>query len=634
MFCGRFGVLLLLAAALFPQSSLVLCVSLKQKEPIVGLVHDMDASLAHSSNQPLWSSVGSRLEKGFSRAAEDDDWVTAHRGAIDADVAEAEAIIRQKLANVMPSPAFVQAASDEFTQISAASAKELSELGDLYIKVNSKVDPEFLKKLRAETPQFIHKLHMNHNGPLYYPHMHVANHRIVSSAAAEKVLADQNASAFIGRQDVVTLSVVCFLLVALSGFFNMRRKGERALPVGHDSAASSDGKLLSVWDGTISTFSAILGMGFLSLPYTMSLAGWIAAPLMILFSCLTGYTAHLLVWVLNTEVQKANRLGKPVVPGWGFLLGVAYGPKAERYVNIFLVVELWGYVLSGIVATAMNLNLLVDEISVSSAIGITVLVQFVLTNVPMKTLTRLNLVCNALFIACCFMFIVTGLLLPAKAPASDLKYVRPEGILAACGIIVFSPCGHSLYPAIMQRMERPDQYPICLRRAYFMATIAYVAFAVPGYYLFGNAVQPSAVRNIGADLSLIPMPNLGWMSPIAAFCMVMKMSGLQPLILNPLNSTIELMVEGVAPKSIASTLIPPAVLTISAVVALHFANEMATLLNIVGSIFCMSIAFVLPVLCYWKLQQKVPGAQQVFFFGLIVMGGTFALLGLMTALSA
>jgi len=634
MLSRHFSVHVLLVAVLIPWSSLG--VSLKLKDSAADLVQDTDASIVHTLNHGLWSSASSRSNEAFQSVKEndkDDEDVHSLFGT------EAEVRIRQTVGNVMPSPAFVKAAGDELSKLSAASAQELNTLGDLYIKMNSKVDPEFLRKLKAETPQIMHQLHMN--SPMYFPHMHVANHRVVSSADDEMPLTDKSAEAFAGKQSVfeddrVTLSLVCFVLVVLSAFFNMRRNCKRALPGGHnhhDAGTSPDDKLLSVWDGTISTFSAILGMGFLSLPYTMSLAGWIAAPLMILFSGLTGYTAHLLVWVLQDEVQKANRLGRPAVPGWGFLLCVAYGPKAERFVNVFLVVELWGYVLSGIVATAMNLNMLVDEISVSSAVGLTVLVQFVLTNVPMKTLTRINLISNALFIICCFMFIVTGLLLPSKAPSSELKYVKPEGILAACGIIVFSPCGHSLYPTIMHRMERPEQFPICLKRAYFLACIAYVAFAVPGYYLFGDAAQPSAVRNIGADLNLVPLPNLGWMNSVAAFCMVMKMSGLQPLILTPFNSTIELMLEGKAPKSVSATLIPPVVLTISAVVAMHFANQMATLLNIVGSIFCMSIAFVLPVLCYWKLQERVPGMQQVIFFCLIVMGGTFALLGLMTALS-
>jgi len=489
----------------------------------------------------------------------------------------------------------------------------------------------------------MHQMHLNGAGghsQLYYPHMHVANHRIVSASHtahwrdhADGAL-EGNHSA-IGN-DRVILTALCFTLISLSAFFNLRNRGERALTSnhGHDNCEASSGKLLSSWDATISTFTAIVSMGLLSLPYTMSLAGWIAAPLMILLTCLTGYTAHLLIWVLQQEVQKAQKMGKHAVPGWGFLLGVAYGPKAERFVNVFLVVELWGYVLSGIVATALNLNQLVDEISMTSAICLTILVQFVLTNVPLKQLTQLNLVCNALFIACCFMFIVTGLLLPTKASPSEFRYVKAEGLLAACGIIVFSPCGHSLYPAIMQRMERPEQYPSCLRRAYFFACLAYVGFAVPGYYLFGNAVQPSAVRNIGADLHLIPLPDLGWMNEVAAFCMVMKMSGLQPLILTPLNSTLELMVQGAAPKFISGTLIPPVVLTISAIAAMHFANQMATLLNIVGSIFCMSIAFVLPVICYWKLQRKVSKAQQVLFFTLVVTGGSFALLGFLTAVNA
>merc|ERR1719456_1167395 len=81
----------------------------------------------------------------------------------------------------------------------------------------------------------------------------------------------------------------------------------------------------------------------------------------------------------------------------------------------------------------------------------------------------------------------------------------------------------------------------------------------------------------------------------------MKISGLQPLILHPLNATIELLLAGSAPSSVLSTLTAPSVLIISAVVALHFAHQIAALLNLLGCIFCMSIAFVLPVLCYWKI---------------------------------
>jgi len=287
------------------------------------------------------------------------------------------------------------------------------------------------------------------------------------------------------------------------------------------------------------------------------------------------------------------------------------------------------------VAIALNLNQMADEISITSCIALTVLVQFVLSTLPGKTLTQINVVSNVLFIACILMFIFTGLLLPARAPSSELKFVHPGGLLAASGIIVFSPASHSIYPSIMQRMEKPEEFPTCIKRAYGLAVAAYVSLAVAGYYLFGNACQPSAVRNIGADLNLVALPNLGWMNTVAAVCMVVKLSGFQPLLLNPLNSTIMDMMQGWAPRSITETLVPPAVLTISAAVAVHFAQQMAILLSIIGSIFCATIAFVMPVLCYRKLSsQQFGGMQHAVFTGLIVMGSTFAVLGLITALAA
>lgn len=632
-----------LLAATFSQDCLG--VSLKHTESNEPL------DVVSASKHALWSSSrASPPGRDSVDSDNDDEDSEGIEAVLEQTVATGAGFVKAANAELMENygnSGFMKAATEELGQISTASAAisaaSAAKLGDLYVKVNSTVDREFLHKLYYRpmggaywgVPHgMMHKLHIN--GQLYYPHMHVANHRIVKPELKPHL--DPSVAAFVGSQsmmdDRVSLALVCLVLIALSAFFNMYRSADKSLPVCHGDAAAASGELLSVWDGTIATFSSILGMGFLSLPYCMSLAGWIAAPLMIFFTSCGCYTAHLLTWAMRQEMVKANRQGKTPMPGWGFLLLSAYGPSAERFMNMFLVIELWGYVLSGIVATAMNLNMLVDEISVSSAVCLTVLLQFLLSNAPGKLLTQLNLVCNALFIGCCFMFIITGLLLPKKVPVSELRYVKPEGLLAACGIIVFSPCSHSLYPSIMQRMEEPDKYPSCIRRAYVLACIAYLSLAVPGYYLFGDAVQPSAVTNIGADLNLVALPNLGWMNSVAAFCMVMKLAGLQPLILTPLNSTIECMLQGWAPKSIIGTLVPPSVLTVSAIVAMHFAHQMGTLLNLVGSIFCMTIALVLPVLCYWRLRPGIPCLQQVLFSGLVVMGGTFAVLGLLTAIDS
>jgi len=394
--------------------------------------------------------------------------------------------------------------------------------------------------------------------------------------------------------------------------------------------AEEESKGLSVWDGTVVTFSSIVGTGLLAMPYAFSLAGMVAVPIIIFFVCCSAYTAHLMAWSMNATGRA----------GWGALVEAAFGQRAKVAINAFLIVELWGYLLSSIVCTSMNVAQLVDGLSISAAVGVSVLTTYALSFVPRGLLTKVNIVSNLTFIACLAMFIVTGLLLPAKAPVSDVQYLKPSGILSAAGILVFSPAGHSFYPALMQRMEEPAKFPTCLRRAYVAACLLYLVVAVPGYYLFGNATQPSAVRNIGVDLAMNPLPDLGWMNCVAALCMVVKMLALQTLVLMPLVSTVEgVLQEGVLQdhgKGVEGELhsvVAPAVLMLTAAVAAHFADAMATLLNLIGSVFCMNIAFVVPVLCYWRLATEPLGWLRHFaFVGLVAMGGTFGVLGVLAAL--
>uniref|UniRef100_A0A7S1SBK0 Amino acid transporter transmembrane domain-containing protein n=1 Tax=Alexandrium catenella TaxID=2925 RepID=A0A7S1SBK0_ALECA len=393
-------------------------------------------------------------------------------------------------------------------------------------------------------------------------------------------------------------------------------------------------KALSVWDGTVATFSTIVGTGLLAMPYAFSLAGLVAAPVIVFFVCCSAYTAHLMAWSLNANAAEAELRGlKPASRGWGFLMEVAFGRKAKSAINAFLIVELWGYLLSATVCSAMNVTQVVEDLSMSAAIGISVCVAYALTFVPVNLLTKVNVLSNVVFMACCVMFIITGLSLPEKAPASDVQWVDPRGLISAAGILVFSPAGHGFYPSLMQRMEEPTKFPMCIRRAYVAAVIVYLVVAISGYHLFGREVKPSAVQNIGADLHLVPIPHLGWMNTLAAMGMVIKMMAMQGLVLTPLTSTVEGVLAGVSADSSLTFLVAPSILAVSAGVAMHFASEMATLLNLIGSVFCMNIAFVVPVICYWKLAREPVGLlRQVVFVSLILLGGTFAILGVLTTL--
>jgi len=390
---------------------------------------------------------------------------------------------------------------------------------------------------------------------------------------------------------------------------------------------------LSVWDATVNLFSCLVGTGLLAMPYAFSLAGLIAAPLVLIFVTCSAYTAHLMVWAMQAEESRQGfPSGRLAGLDWSTLANAAFGSRAKKVVELFLIVELWGYLLSTVVCASLNITQL--GIATSPAVAFSVCGAFALTFVPAKLLTQVNVLSNLVYIASALMFIATGLMLPQKAPASEIQAVKPHGLLAAAGILIFSPAGHSFYPRLIQQMEEPSKFPSCIKRAYAGACVVYLLIAVPGYLLFGDAAQPSAVRNIGLDRGLVPLPDLWWMNTLSALGLVLKLIPNQALVLSPLSAVIKGALRSrVGDRDVVQLSVTPAVLLVTGLVSVHFANEMAYLLNLLGSFFCMNIAFVLPVLCYWRLTCEVLSPlRQLFFASLVAMGVAGAVLGVVSCL--
>jgi len=475
---------------------------------------------------------------------------------------------------------------------------------------------------------------------IFFPHLHVVRRHAFNESRPLSDIDRRVALALTKALPVgvvrlaITLGGVCIVLV--SGFLTANKKG--LITTGQPQQLSShvekgpaEDEHTSTWDASVSIFSCTVGTGVLALPYTCKLSGYAALIILVAFGLCTIYTAHLMSWALTALAPQAERRGiKPRFRGWGFLAEAAFGQRARSAVEIFLVFELWSYVVSGMVCATINLNQLIEDIGTPTALGLTVVVVFALTTyAPVQFVTRVNVVSNGFFAICLMMFLLTGMVLPARAPASDLELVKLSGIIPTATIMAYSNAGHGIYPELMQRMEEPEKFPACVRRVGVVVFLVSVGVAAPGYFFFGNYAQPSVVQNIGVDLNFSAIPHLGWMSPVAAFGMTVKMMSSQALSLTALSSVVEGLLGEVVPR----IAVAPLLLVTSAVVASRFAASVATLLSLIGSVFCMNIAFVLPVICYWKLaQEPVRGIQRIFFTTLLFIGFSLALLGIVAYL--
>jgi len=393
---------------------------------------------------------------------------------------------------------------------------------------------------------------------------------------------------------------------------------------------------LSEWDATVALFSLMLGAAILTTPYAFKLAGVFGILLLVIYTLLSGYTAQLLSWAFNSLTKEANKLALPPEKrNWPFIVETAFGSVGKRLLAWFLLVETWGYVLSYTVVSAHHWHIVYARFSESQFVMACSVGTYVLLMVPPAFLTKISVFCNMIYICGCLMFVFSGFMMPAKAPQSDFVTVIPEGILAASGILLFNSASHACYPTFQASMAEPARFSSSVRQAYVAGLLFYLLVAVPGYYCLGNAVQQSFIENIGHTLHMKPMHGMGWMSTFAAGGIAVKMVALQPLVYKPFAATVKgLLGETISSMSVCRCVLDPILLAISGAVSCLFAKDMAMLLNIIGSVLCMNIAFVMPVACYWKLTEHHISCPKKLLFTLIMsMGGFFAVSGFINSVA-
>eukprot|EP00419_Tripos_fusus_P005801 CAMPEP_0172681598 /NCGR_PEP_ID=MMETSP1074-20121228/17566_1 /TAXON_ID=2916 /ORGANISM="Ceratium fusus, Strain PA161109" /LENGTH=803 /DNA_ID=CAMNT_0013500127 /DNA_START=29 /DNA_END=2440 /DNA_ORIENTATION=- len=394
---------------------------------------------------------------------------------------------------------------------------------------------------------------------------------------------------------------------------------------------------LSEWDATVALFSLMLGAAILTTPYAFKLAGVFGILLLVIYTVLSGYTAQLLSLAFNSLTKEADKLAiPPEARNWPFIVEAAFGTGGKRVLAWFLLVETWGYVLSYTVVSAHHWHIVYTNFSESQFVVACSVGTYVLLMVPPAFLTKISVLCNMIYICGCLMFVFSGFMMPAKAPQSDFVTVIPEGILAASGILLFNSASHACYPTFQASMAEPARFSSSVRQAYAAGLLFYLLVAVPGYYCLGNAVQQSFIENIGHTLHMQPMRGMGWMSTFAAGGIAVKMLALQPLVYKPFAATVKgLLGDTISSMSVCRCVLDPILLAISGAISCLFAKDMAMLLNIIGSVLCMNIAFVMPVACYWKLTDTPISCPKKLLLTLIMsMGGFFAVSGLINSVAA
>ncbi|KAK4404768.1 Amino acid transporter AVT1A [Sesamum angolense] len=225
------------------------------------------------------------------------------------------------------------------------------------------------------------------------------------------------------------------------GNSSLHKQPTEELPVGHGCSFSQ-----TVFNGV----NLMVGVGLLSMPYTVQEAGWSSLAVLVLFALICFYTAYLMKCCFE------SREGIITYPDLG---EAAFGRYGRLLVSIILYVELYvsgaryfRFPAGGILATVVTVVCLI-LIGTVGGVG----------------------------------FHQSG------------EIVKWNGVPLAIGVYGFCYGGHSVLPNIYQSMADKTKFTKALLTCFVLCIVVYGGIAILGFLMFGQRTLSQITLNMPPD---------------------------------------------------------------------------------------------------------------------------------------
>ncbi|KAI8621334.1 transmembrane amino acid transporter protein-domain-containing protein [Chytriomyces sp. MP71] len=417
---------------------------------------------------------------------------------------------------------------------------------------------------------------------------------------------------------------------------------------------------------TLNSANVMLGMGILTLPYGLHIAGWLFGLSMITIFALTAqFTAKLIGKCMTVPFppprdddestpllsnphrhrrHQQNSSASRLPTGISDVVELAFGPGARPWIQGLFMVELFaaatGLILLGadsIVGLWPQLPMLPVKCAVTGVL--------VLSTMPrgLGWLAYSSLL-GVLTVASLFMILVFNGLKTPEAPGSlwewsetdfwpsEVDPFKPPNMWLSAGLFMIGLDAHAIFPGIYRDLKQKRQWGRVVEGAFACNWILYVGFATVGYLMFGQDILPQVTQNF----PLIPT------FPRALTHFIVVLTALNPftkyaLIMAPVHLQCEQILRIAPPAEGALTTSRGALLRVSfgmlAVATTIAFPTFHVLIGLVGSLFSFLIAGVVPCVCYlrlgtgrgWRQEAvvescRVEGFQEWVLCGVVVAG--------------
>lgn len=395
---------------------------------------------------------------------------------------------------------------------------------------------------------------------------------------------------------------------------------------------SEDGQattILALWNmiNMILASSSVLAM-----PYAIALGGFAALFLILVIGFFDDITSVLLVDCLY-EISPKSRLRKRVRASFAEIAADVWGPMGGRLVDFITVgLSYCSCVLMVMMLGSSMMDLFRNLIVLSIQEWCLLCALAMLPTVFVK---RLSILAWLSMLAVLAVFIIVFILLGFCLGESNswalenIPSFNLNTFPISLGIILFSYCGHTVFPGIEGSMQEPKKYKKVSHGAFSSVTAIKFLVGLFGCLTFGSSTQSIAILNLSSSHASI-------LSKIATFMVIVNVYFSYPLNMFVVSGTLDIVLLPKFPICykdkrynylwVFGTRTTLVLSTLGIAIAVpHF----GLLMSIFGSLFGVCITLIFPCLFHLQLKwNKLRWYSKVSEMFIVLFGIVAGILGL------
>jgi len=371
----------------------------------------------------------------------------------------------------------------------------------------------------------------------------------------------------------------------------------------------------------------LLGVGVLSLPYSMSVSGWwVGMGLLIALSLITNYTGKIIgrLMSLSDQIRSFPDIGR-----------AAFGTIGQGIITVIFFIELFSACGMYLILCGDNLYALISPFysgltqTTLTLISAGVMVPTALTS-ELSLLSKLSALGT---FSSCFLAVAVisiGVLNgPRKEgtfihPAETVMYTDIERAPLAIGLVMVGFAGHACFPSIRNSMDQPEKYNSMLNVSYAVCFTVYASVAALGYLMYGGATAKEITLNIMGDSEASAVVKT--IARIATVLIVINPITKFGLTMNPVALMVEeaILPQVDGPRSWKATLCSSAIRILLSAACVAVAVSLPFFARVVGFIgaFCSCfVSIVFPAAAALVLLKKEMSLVEYLFAWFVLILG-------------